>query len=129
MPTWEETRDHLRATYKLLHDDAAWMGIGFAFMRDGKALHQRVRVEPRDIYGVPGVMAWCDVVPVGAVPAEKVLQRNMAFRIGALAAHEGLLVLVATLPLDGVVFGTFDKILEHLARDAASLREDAPPAS
>ena len=126
MPTWDETREHLRSKYKVLHDDAEWVGIGFAFMHEGKPLSQRVRVQQRSIHGLPGVMAWCDVTDAGAVPADKVLVRNMAFPIGGLALYDGLLVLVVTLPLDGVVWDTFDTILEHLARDAASLREDAP---
>lgn len=129
MASWQEIRDHLRSKYKLLNDDDAWMGLGFAFNREGKVLHQRVRVEPRAIGNIPGVMVWCDVVDAASVPAQKALVRNMAFSIGALAIHEGLYVLVAVLPLDGVVWGTFDTILENLARDAASLREDAPGAA
>ena len=126
MPTWDETREHLRSKYKLLHDDAAWMGLGFAFMREGKALHQRVSVEPRTIHELSGVMVRCDVVDASSVPPHKALARNMAFPIGALAIHDGLFVLVASLPLDGIVWDTFDAIIENLARDAASLREDAP---
>lgn len=126
MATWQETRDHLRSKYKLLNDDAAWMGVGFAFTRDGRTLHQRVRVEPRAIGKIPGVLIWCDVIETASVPAQKALVRNMAFPIGALAIHEGLYVLVAVLPLDGIVWSTFDAIIETLARDAATLREDAP---
>lgn len=129
MATWQETRDHLQTKYKLLNDEAEWIGLGFAFNRDGKVLHQRVRVEQRAIGDIPGVMIWCDVIDAASVPPHKALVRNMAFAIGALAIHEGLYVLVAILPLDGIVWSTFDTIIETLARDAASLREDAPGAA
>ncbi len=129
MATWDEIREHLRSKYKLLNDDAAWIGLGFAFERESKTLHQRVRVEPRSVHGLPGVMIWCDVLPADKVPPQKALVRNMAFPIGALAIHEDLYVLVAVLPLDGVAWASFDVIIESLARDAANLREDAPPAA
>ena len=127
MPTWEETREHLRTKYKLLNDDPAWIGVGFGFIRSGRL--QRVRIEPHAIGEIPGVRIWCDVLDASRVPEHIALARNMAFPIGALAIHEGIYVLVALLPLDGLVWSTFDTIIESLARDAASLREDAPAAS
>ncbi|MGE0401175.1 MAG: hypothetical protein AB7T06_30985 [Kofleriaceae bacterium] len=129
MPTWDETREHLRTKYKLMQDDAAWVGLGFNFTIDGKQLTQRVRVEPRSIGPIPGLLVWCDVVEATRVPPQKALERNFAFPIGALAIHQGLIVLMATLPLESVIFTTLDLIIENLARDAAVLRDNAPGAA
>ncbi|MFN0251984.1 MAG: hypothetical protein ACKV2T_34225 [Kofleriaceae bacterium] len=126
MPTWDETRDYLRSKYQLMHDDAAWVGVGIAFQADGKTLQQRVRIEPRKIGPIPGILIGCEVVEATKVPPAKALERNFAFPIGGLATFKGSLILMAVLPLEGLQWNTLTLILENLAKDAAVLRETAP---
>ncbi len=129
MPTWEETRDHLRTKYTLMQEEAGWIGLGFALSIGGKEMKQHVRVENRTIGPIPALTIMCDVIEAARVPASKALERNYAFPIGGLVVHQGLMMLKATLPLEGLVFTTLDLILENLARDAAVLRDAVPAAS
>jgi hypothetical protein len=129
MPTWNETREHLRTKYTLMQEEAAWVGLGFSFPINGKQLKQRVRIENRTIGPIPAVTILCDVIEAARVPPQKALERNYAFPIGGLVVHRGLMMLKATLPLEGIVFSTLDLIIENLARDAAVLRDAVPAAS
>lgn len=127
--TWDELRTVLRSKYQLQHDDASWVGVGFTFPMNGKQAQQQVRIEPHMIGPVPAIRIGCPVIEASRVPPQKALERNVAFPIGALALVQGSYVIIATLPLEGLPWSTLELILQNLAKDAAALREGAPPTS
>ena len=73
MPTWDEIRNQLRSKYQLQHDDAARMGIGFAFPMNGKQVQQTVRIEEHKIGPIAGIRIGCEVIAANRVPPQKAL--------------------------------------------------------
>lgn len=126
MPSWEETREHIRGTYKVAMDEPAWMGLAFSFTLDGRELVQRERVEPTTALGQPAVLIWSDVVETTRVPSKLALQRNMSFEIGGLAISGDVYVLRVVLPLEGLTWTLLEHALLYVAREAARLREAVP---
>jgi hypothetical protein len=129
MPTWYEIRNRLRSKYQLQHDDPAWVGVGFAFPMNGKQVQQTVRIEEHKIGPIPGIRIGCEVIAANRVPPHKALERNFAFPIGALAIFQDSYVIICALPLEGLQWNALDLIMQNLAKDAAALRESAPPAA
>ncbi|MFN0246636.1 MAG: hypothetical protein ACKV2T_06990 [Kofleriaceae bacterium] len=129
MATWEQTKSHLREKFLLAVDEPAWIGLGWKFKAKNGVddVVQRQRIELAQAFGQPHVIVMSDIVPVEKVPERVVLVHNMTLAIGAIAISEGVYVLRAVLPLDGVSFEHLDRVLEYVAHEAARLRESTPP--
>lgn len=126
MPTWDETREHLRAKYKLMKDEPTWVGLGFGFKAKDREVTQRVHIEKHTIADMPAVMIVADVVEATRVPHEAALKRNMTFAIGGIAIHEGRYLVRVALPLANIEWSTLETVLEYIAREAARLRDTVP---
>lgn len=126
MPTWDETREHIKSNYKVAMDEPAWLGLAFSFTLDGRDVTQRERVEPTMALGAQALLVWSDVIEANRVPNKLALQRNMSFEIGALAISENLYVLRVVIPLEGMSWAVLDNALVYVAREAARLREAVP---
>jgi hypothetical protein len=126
MPTWDETREYLRSKYKLMKDEPTWIGLGFGFKLGDREVTQPVRVIKLEFEGLAALDISGDVTSADRVPHDKALARNMGFPLGGLAIHNNNYVLRATVLLDGLPFAALDKVLVHIAREAARLRDGVP---
>lgn len=123
MATWVEVQEHLRGRFKLAVDQPSWIGLAWRFdVPSGGPLLQRQRIELAHASGQPHALVLCDVVPEDAFPPRDALVHNMALAIGALAVHEGIVVLRHLFPLDKLDRADFDRALELMAHEAARLR-------
>jgi hypothetical protein len=120
MPTWDETKDHLRTRFKLLREEPTWIHMGWTF--EGEERVQEERVELRQAVGEPHVLVVCDVVGVEQMDAREALAHNMTLAAGALALVDDRVVLRLVHPLEDLRFERLDRWLELLAHEAARLR-------
>lgn len=128
MPTWEQTKQHLRETFTIAVDEPEWIGLGWKFKSAGGSedVLQRQRVELAQAFGTPHLIVLCDIIDVSRVPEQVVLRHNMTLAIGAVAISESIYVLRAVLRLEGLSFDVLDETLEYVAHEAARLRESTP---
>jgi hypothetical protein len=120
MPTWDETKEHLRQRFKLLREEPTWLLMGWTF--EGEPRVQEERIELRQAVGEPHLLIVCDVVGGDQMEAREALEHNMTLAAGALALVEGRIVLRHVHPLEDVRFERLDRWLELLAHEAARLR-------
>lgn len=120
MPTWDETKGHLRERFKLLREEPTWITMGWTFEGDQRV--QEERIELRQALGEPHALITCDVVGLDQLEPKDALAHNMTLAIGALAMVEDRIVLRHVTPLEDLSFARLDKALELLAHEAARLR-------
>ncbi len=127
MPTWEETKTHLRETFILAVEEPAWVGLGWKFKAANGVdeVVQRQRVELAQAFGQPHLIVMSDIVATDRVAERVVLVHNMTLAIGAVAITEDTYVLRAVLALDGLSFAHLDQVLAYVAHEAARLRESS----
>jgi hypothetical protein len=122
MPTWEETKQHLREKFHLAAVEEDWVGLVWSFPGGAEPVRQRQRVERATAFGEPHVLVLADVLPADRVDAAQALAHNMTVACGGLAIAEGTLVVRLVLPLQDLSFAFLDRSLEYLAHEAARLR-------
>jgi hypothetical protein len=120
MPTWEETKKHLRERFKLLREEPTWITMGWTF--EGEAHVQEERIELRQAVGEPHILILCDVVGVDQMEPRDALAHNMTLAAGALALVDNRVVLRHVAPLEDLRFERLDRWVELIAHEAARLR-------
>jgi hypothetical protein len=134
MPTWEETQNHIRSKFKLVVDEARWMGLSWRIPAEPEPVLQRERVELVQAFGLPHLLILCDVFPEDQMSPTDALAHNMTLAIGSLALTEKVYVLRHVLALDGLGWPELERSLEYVAHEAGRLRYRAskpapvPPA-
>ena len=120
MPTWDETKAHLRERFKLLREEPTWIAMGWTFEGDQRV--QEEKIELRQALGEPYALISCDVIGLDQLDPREALAHNNTLAIGALALVEDRVVMRHVLPLEDLAFARLDKALELLAHEAARLR-------
>src|SRR5688572_6985145 len=120
MPTWEETKDHLRQRFKLLREEPTWILMGWTF--EGEPRVQEERIELRQALGEPHVLIACDVVGVDQMEPSEALAHNTTLAVGGLALVDGRIEPRHVHPLEDLRIERLDRWLELLAHEAARLR-------
>jgi hypothetical protein len=122
MPTWDETKEHLRIRFKLLREEPTWISMGWTF--EGEDRVQEERIELRQALGEPHLMILCDVVGVDQMEPREALAHNITLAAGALALVDDRVVLRLVHPLEDLRFERLDRWLELVAHEAARLRRN-----
>jgi hypothetical protein len=120
MATWDETKAHLRARFKLFRDEAELVMLSWTF--EGDPVVQGQSIELRPAFGEPHAVILCDVVARAQMDPAEALAHNMTLAIGALAHDGDRLVLRHVEPLADLPFPRLDRAVELLAHEAARLR-------
>jgi hypothetical protein len=122
MPTWDETKQHLRERFKIAVEEPSWLGLTWVFHQGAEQELQRQRIELVQALGQPHLLVLCDVVPEDALPPREVLRHSSTLAIGALASLQGLYVMRHVMPLSNLTWDVLDTSLEFIAHEAARLR-------
>lgn len=125
MPSWEETKQHLRDRFKIAVEDPSWIGLTWVFHEGTEQEFQRQRIELVQAIGQPQLLIMSDVVPEEALPPREVLRHSATLAIGALASLQGLYVMRHVMPLSNLTWEVLDTALEYIAHEAARLRVES----
>ena len=122
MPTWDELRGHLRATYSVVRDDPDAIALSWSFTAGDQQLVQGVGLAPMVVEGRPWVTMIADLFPESALPPRTGLLYQDRLPFGALVLRHGVFLVRHGLPLDTVSFAELDWTLRLLVREASRLR-------
>jgi hypothetical protein len=122
MPSWDELRAHLRATYSVVRDDPEAIALSWALTAGDQQVVQGIGLAPMTVEGRPWLTMIADLF------AESVLQPRTAvlyqdrLPFGTLVLRHGVFLVRHGLPLDTLSLDELDWTLRLLAREATRLR-------
>lgn len=122
MPTWDELRVHLRATYSVVRDDPDAIALSWSFTIGDKQLIQGAGLAPMAVEGRPWVTMIADLFAESVLSTRIAILYQDRLPFGALVLREGAFLLRHGLPLDNLSFDELDWTLRLLAREATWLR-------
>lgn len=122
MPTWEETQIYLRSRYRLIKDEADWLGMEWPIDCEGETVMQRLKLERIAAWDEPWLLLRSAICDESKLDARGALRYNALIAIGSLMIENGRCYLRATLPLMELTWAQLDRAIEFVAREATKLR-------
>lgn len=125
MPSWDELKEHLRATYAVTRDDPEAVAVSWTMTAGDEEIVQGVGLAPMTVNGRSWLTMIAELFTESVLTPRLALLYQDRLAFGALVLRDGFFLLRHGLPLDEVTHAELDWTLRVLAHDAAQLRVNA----